>query len=44
MNLITNNYSWGHENKNISNEGVKELGVNISKLTSLTQLNFNLQR
>ena len=41
---ITNNYSWGEGNNNISNEGLKELGVNISKLINLTQLNLNLDR
>ena len=41
--MITNNYSWGNGNKNISNEGVKELSLNISKLSNLTQLNLNLQ-
>ena len=42
--IITNNYSYGYENDNISNEGVKELGVNISKLTNLTHLNLNLKK
>ena len=28
----------------MNNEGVKELVVNISKLTQLTQLNLNLQK
>ena len=41
---MTHNYSWGWQNNKISNEGVKELGENISKLTNLTQLNLNLQR
>ena len=41
---MTINYSWGYQNKNINNEGVKELGVNISKLTNLTRLDLNLQR
>ena len=40
---MTNNYSWGYENENISNEGIKELGMNISKLTNLTQLKLNLK-
>ena len=43
LSIITkNDYSWGYQNNNISNDGVKELGLNISKLTSLTQLNLNL--
>ena len=42
--MINNYYSWGYENNDISNEGVKELGVNISKLANLTELNLNLQR
>ena len=41
---MTINYSWDNLNNNISNEGVKELGVNISKLTNLTKLNLNLGR
>ena len=45
--IVTNNYSWGHswghQNNNISNEGVKEFGVNISKLTNLSQLNLDLR-
>ena len=36
------NYSWSFENQNISDEGVKELGVNIAKLPNLTKLNLNL--
>ena len=43
LSIITNNYSWGYENKNISNEGIKELGLNLSKLINLTQLNLNLR-
>ena len=42
--LISNYYRWGCVNKNISNEGVKELAVNISKLTNLIQLDLNLDR
>ena len=41
---IIYNYSWGERNNNISNDGVKELGMNISKLTYLTQLNLNLAK
>ena len=41
---MTNNYSWGWGNNEISNEGVKEFGVSISKLTNLTQLDLNLNR
>ena len=40
--MINNYYSWGYQNNNISNEGVKGLSVNISKLTNLTELNLNL--
>ena len=41
---MTKNYSCGSGNINISNEGVEELGVNISKLTNLTQLHLNLTK
>ena len=41
---MTINHSWDNLNNNISNEGVNELCVNISKLTNLTQLNLNLHR
>ena len=43
LSIITNNYSWGYENENINNDGFKELGVDISRLINLTQLNLNLQ-
>ena len=33
---------WNQEIK--SNEGVKELGVNISKLNNLTKLDLNLKQ
>ena len=35
--------SWGNHNKNISNEGVKELAIAISKLMNLAELNLNLR-
>ena len=38
---MTNN-SWGEGNDNIGDEGVKELGANISKFTNLTHLKLNL--
>ena len=39
---MTNNYRFAKYNKNITVKGVKELGVNISKLTNITELNLNL--
>ena len=34
----------GYLNEKITNEGIKELAVNISKLKNLTELNLNLRR
>ena len=42
LQIITKIYSWGDRNNKISNKGIQELGVNISKLTNLTQLNLDL--
>ena len=44
INLINDNDSWGYQNEKITNEGIKELAINISKLKNLTELNLYLRR
>ena len=39
---MTNNYRCAKSNENITAKGVKELTMNILKLTNLTQFKLNL--